>query len=164
MYDNSNCSLRDGRDFAVRSREHEWSPGQNPDLWLYRDRTVALLRRYSRLSIEAGRLPSLLGREFFRTHVTSYHMSTFEDVAIFVRDMERSLEQLDEFGQELIAKLVFLDHTQDEAAALLGCGRRTVGRRYPDTLDQLSEILLAGGLLKPMPEPKPAPAGDLSRG
>ncbi len=91
-------------------------------------------------------------------------MSTFEDVAIFVRDMERSLEQLDEFGQELIAKLVFLDHTQDEAAALLGCGRRTVGRRYPDTLDQLSEILLAGGLLKPMPEPKPAPAGDLSRG
>ena len=105
----------------VRSREREWSPGENPDLWLYRDRTVALLRRYSRLSIEAGRLPSLLGREFFRTHVTSYHMSTFEDVAIFVRDMERSLEQLDEFGQELIAKLVFLDHTQDEAAALLGC-------------------------------------------
>ena len=46
-------------------------------------------------------------------------MSTFEDVAIFVRDMERSLEQLDEFGQELIAKLVFLDHTQDEAAAFV---------------------------------------------
>ena len=105
--------------FPVRSREREWSPGENPDLWLYRDRTVALLRRYSRLSIEAGRLPSLLGREFFRTHVTSYHMSTFEDVAIFVRDMERSLEQLDEFGQELIAKLVFLDHTQDEAAAFV---------------------------------------------
>ena len=58
----------------VRSREREWSPGENPDLWLYRDRTVALLRRYSRLSIEAGRLPSLLGREFFRTHVTSYRL------------------------------------------------------------------------------------------
>jgi hypothetical protein len=38
---------------------------RNPDLWLYRKRTVGLLRRYMRFSIETGRLPSLVGREFF---------------------------------------------------------------------------------------------------
>jgi hypothetical protein len=46
------------------------------DLWPYRRRTVALLRRYARASVEVGRLPSLLGREFFRTRVTSYTMRT----------------------------------------------------------------------------------------
>src|SRR5579872_4845068 len=45
--------------------ENTQGAGVNPDLWLYRDRTVALLRRYMRLSIEVGRMPSLLGREFF---------------------------------------------------------------------------------------------------
>ena len=32
----------------------------------YRGRAVAMLRRYMQYSIETGRLPSLLGREFFR--------------------------------------------------------------------------------------------------
>lgn len=31
----------------------------DPDLWLYRERTVALLRRYLQSSIEIGRVPSL---------------------------------------------------------------------------------------------------------
>jgi hypothetical protein len=37
------------------------------DLWPCRDRTVALLKRYAHSSVEVGRLPSLLGREFFRS-------------------------------------------------------------------------------------------------
>jgi len=37
--------------------DDEYNYGADPDLWLYRDRTVAILKRYSRLSIEAGRLP-----------------------------------------------------------------------------------------------------------
>jgi len=39
---------------------------------------VAMLRRYMRYSMETGRLPSLLGREFFRAKVTSYTVVTFE--------------------------------------------------------------------------------------
>jgi len=35
------------------------------ELWLYRDRTMGLLRRYRRISIEVGRLPSLLGGSCF---------------------------------------------------------------------------------------------------
>src|SRR6516225_2715940 len=91
-----------------------WEWGADPNLWMYRARTVALLRKYSRLSVEVGRIPSLLGREFFRTQVTSYHMSTFEDVVIFVHDVERSLEKLDRFEQKLMAKIVLLEYTQEE--------------------------------------------------
>jgi hypothetical protein len=78
------------------------APGGDPDLWLYRDRTVALLRRYMRLSIEVGRMPSLLGREFFRARVTSYKASTFEDSVIFVHDVERSLEELSELDRKSV--------------------------------------------------------------
>lgn len=124
----------------------------DPSLWLYRERTVGLLRRYFRLSIEVGRLPSLLGREFFRTRVTSYRVSTFEDAVIFVHDMERSLEKLDEFERKLIATLIFQEYSHEEAANLLGCWRRTVERRFSQALDRLSEIFLAGGLLLPLPK------------
>ena len=61
---------------------------------IYRARTVTMLRRYMRYSIETGRLPSLLGREFFRAKVTSYTVVTFEDRVIFVHDMERCLEKV----------------------------------------------------------------------
>src|SRR5947208_834324 len=72
-----------------------------PDTWLYRERTVALLRRFLRISLEVGRLPSLLGRELFRSKVTSYRMSSFEDGVIFVHDVERALEQIDAFSRLL---------------------------------------------------------------
>jgi hypothetical protein len=71
--------------------DDEYNYGEDPDMWLYRDRTVAILKRYSRLSIEAGRLPSLLGREFFRGHVSHYQVTTFEGVVIFVHDVETCL-------------------------------------------------------------------------
>ena len=127
------------------------SQNGNPDLFLYRERTVALLRRYMRLSVEVGRLPSLLGREFFRAKVTSYHMVTFEDVVIFVHDVEQSLEKLDAIGRELIARIVLQEYTRDETAELLQCSPRTVWRLFPDAIDQLSEIFLAGDILTALP-------------
>ena len=124
---------------------------RNPDLWLYRDRTLSLLRRYLRLSVEVGRLPSLLGRELLRARITAYRVGTFEDAVIFVHDMERSLEQLGEFERSLIAKIALQDYTQDEAALQLGCWRRTVGRRYVEALDLLSELFLQSGMLTALP-------------
>ena len=103
--------------------------------------------------MEVGRLPSLLGREFFRTRVTSYHVSTFEDAVIFVHDVERSLEKLDGFSQKLIAKIVLQEYTREEAARLLGCGLRSVVRCFPEALDHLSEILLQGSMLTPILTP-----------
>jgi hypothetical protein len=137
---------------SVSTETHQTeTQGDDADLWLYRDRTVGLLRRYLRLSVEVGRLPSLLGREFFRTRVTSYQLTTFEDVVIFVHDVERCLEKLDDLERKLIGKIVLQEYTQDEAARLLGCWRRTVGRRYPEALDRLSKIFLQGGLLERLP-------------
>lgn len=125
--------------------------GSDPDLWLYRERTLGLLRRYHRLSVEVGRLPSLLGREFFRTRVTSYHAGTFEDAVIFVHDVARGLNKLDSFDHKLIARIVLQDYTHNETARLLGCWRRTVGRRFPEALDQLTDIFLEAGLLVRLP-------------
>lgn len=123
----------------------------DPDIWLYRDRTAALLRRYFRISIEVGRLPSLMGREVFRGKVTAYKMRTFEDAVIFIHDVERALNGLDNFEKELINRIIFQEYTQDEAAQLLGCWRRTVGRRFPEAMDRMSEIFLEGGLLRRFP-------------
>jgi hypothetical protein len=114
----------------------------------YRGRTVAMLRRYMRYSIETGRLPSVLGGEFFRAKVTSYRVGTFEDRVIFVHDMETCLERLDEFSRELIARHILQEHDRWATAKLLHCNEKTVRRLTPLALDQLSEILLDRGLLE----------------
>jgi len=128
-----------------------WDDGANPDLWMYRGRTLGILRRYMRLSVEVGRLPSVLGREFFRARVSSYHVSTFEDTVIFVHDMERTIGRLDPFSQKLIAKIVLQEYTQAETACLLGCSLRNIERSYVEALDRLSEEFLRGGLLRAIP-------------
>jgi len=129
--------------------------GRDPDLWLYRERTIALLKRYLRISIEVGRLPSLLGRELFRSKVTSYRMSSFEDAVIFVHDVERALDELDNFGKDLVAVIIFQDYSQDEAAEVLHCARRTVCREFPEAVDKVSELFLDGGLLNRLPPRRP---------
>jgi len=119
-----------------------------PELWVYRDRTRALLLRYLHMSVEVGRLPSILGQEYFRAHVSHYRVNTFEDAVIFVHDVERSLQELDEFSQQIIARVVLQEYTQEETARLLGCSRKTIGRCLPEALDNLSEIFLAKGILR----------------
>lgn len=119
------------------------------ELRMYRAHTLGVLRRYFRMSIELGRLPSLVGREFFRSRVTSYRMNTFEDAVIFVHDIERCLERLDGEARQLISRIVLQEHTFDEAAALLAWPRRSVARRYFLALDQASAVLLERELLRP---------------
>jgi len=132
-----------------------WDWGEDPDLWLYRDRTTAILLRFLRLSVETGRLPSLLGREFFRTHVISHTLTSFEDIVIFVHDIERCISRLDPLSARLIAKSSLQGFSCDEAARLEGCSRWTVLRKYRDAIDKLSEILLKVGILnriEPLPD------------
>ena len=131
---------------------------RNPDLWLYRKRTVGLLRRYMRFSLETGRLPSLVGREFFRAKVTYYRATTFEDRVIFVRDVERSLARLEYWDQQLIVRIILQEHGQEQTARILQCNRKTVQRRLPLVLDLLSEDFLKVGLLVAVPS-----KGELSR-
>ncbi len=120
----------------------------DPDLAIYRQRTIQFLRRYFKMSMEVGRVPSLLGREVFRARVTSYRMGTFEDTVIFVHDIERCLERLDPESQSLIVRMVFQDYTQEEAAAIFGCTLRTLSRRFPEAIDRMTQILIDCGLLE----------------
>jgi Sigma-70, region 4 len=121
------------------------------DLWPYRRRTIALLRRYGRASVEVGRIPSLLGREFFRTRVSSYTMRNFEDVVIFVADMERAIAKLSELEKKLLGMNVLEEYTVPEVSRLLGYSQRTVERSLQEALDQLSRILLRCGLMDELP-------------
>jgi len=122
------------------------------ELRAYRDRTIALLRRYFMLSIETGRLPSLLGREFFRAKCSSYRLVTFEDAVIFVYDIEQCVKELDHLSKLVVSRVIFQGCTLDEAAILLRKGRRTVVRYCIDAVDNLSEIFLRRGLLRLMPQ------------
>jgi len=125
-----------------------WLGETELDMWPYRDRTVALLKRYARASVEVGRLPSLLGREYFRARVSSYPMTSFEDIVIFVHDMDTVLGRLNPFQQRLIAMNVLEEYSLPEVARLLPCPLRTVEREVPDALDVLSRAFLENGLIK----------------
>ncbi|MFZ0952291.1 MAG: hypothetical protein WAN17_08495 [Candidatus Sulfotelmatobacter sp.] len=124
---------------------------RNPDLWLYRKRTVGLLRRYMRFSLETGRLPSFVGREFFRAKVTYYTATTFEDRVIFVRDVEKCLDRLEYWDQQVIVRVILQEHSQEQTARILQCNRKTVQRRLPLVLDLISEEFLKVGLLVAVP-------------
>jgi DNA-directed RNA polymerase specialized sigma24 family protein len=115
---------------------------------LYRGKTIWMLRRYMRYSLDTGRLPSIVGREFFRTKITRYTPVTFEDRVIFVHDMETCLHRLDKFSQEVIGRIVLQEYSHEEAAQLLGCTRMTVHRVLVDGLNKLSSILLRVGLIE----------------
>ena len=127
------------------------APAPARNLCAYHDRAIALLRRYLRMSLEIGRMPSVLGREAFRARVTSYRVHTFEDAVIFVHDVERCVERLEPFSRQMIARVILQDYTLEEAASLLGCARMTVYRLFPGALDELSAIFLEAKMLAPSP-------------
>lgn len=124
-------------------------PEAEPEICLYRVRTRSLLRKYAVLSVETGRLPAVVGREFFRANLTSYPQHSFEDAVIFVHDVERCLERLEPFSRQLIALIAIEDFTEDEAAHVLRCPLRNIERRLPEALDRISDDFLRVGLLRP---------------
>jgi hypothetical protein len=118
-------------------------------LAFYRKYTEALLRRYLRLSLEAGRVPSLMGREMFRGNVTHYRVNSFEDVVIFCHDVEKRLGQLRPLDQQLVKRVGLQQYTLVEVAGMLGLTVRIVLRRYVHVLDGLTEMFLEDRLLEP---------------
>lgn len=125
-------------------------PEPPPELCVYRDRTIALLRRYLRMSLATGKMPNLLGRgeQFFRARVTSYKVHSFEDAVIFVYDVERCLAKLDAGSRAILARVVLDEYSFDEAARLLRLSRRTLARNVPSAIDRLTVLLLESGMLE----------------
>lgn len=123
--------------------------GPAPRIDFYRKYTEAILRRYVRMSMEAGRVPSLLGQEMFRGKVTSYRVGNFDDVVIFVHDVERSIDRLPPPQKDLICRIALHEFTILETAQATGLMPRTVASRYVRSLDALSRIFLRARILAP---------------
>jgi hypothetical protein len=112
------------------------------DMAFYRKYTEAILRRYLRMAMEAGKVPSLLGQEMFRGKVTSYRVGNFDDAVIFVADVEHCIHQLDAQQQELITRIALQEYTVLETAELLGLHPSSIVRHYTIALDLLTRIFL----------------------
>ena len=123
-----------------------------PELAFYRKYTEAILRRYMKLSLEVGRVPSLLGRELFRGNISHGRVTSFEDVVIFVHDVDQCLNKLSPGQQHLVRRIALQEYTQSETSAMLGISLRTVVRRYTETLDALTRMLLDKRMLSPKEE------------
>ena len=121
-----------------------------PEMAFYRKYTEGMLRRYAKLSLEGGRVPSLLGREMFRGNVTSCKVSAFDDVVIYVHDVAKCMEMLGKGQQHLIRRIAVEEYTLGETAAMLGIPLRTVIRRYAEALDRLTRLFLDRELMHPL--------------
>jgi hypothetical protein len=121
---------------------------QRADAVFYRSQTLAIVRHFFEVSCQIGRLPSILGREFFRARVTHHAIPSFEDQALFVYDVERAIGRLNERDAEVIALVGLFHYSLDEAATVLGRPRSTVYDRFSGSVDRLAELFLEAGLLK----------------
>lgn len=132
------------------AEEEESAAAVAPEMAFYRKYTEGMLRRYLRMAMEAGKTPSLLGKEMFRGRVTSYKMTGFDDAVIFVHDVEKCIGTLGLEQQELIERIALQEYTHDEVAEMQDLPRRTILRRYEDAVDNLTAVFLRVKLLEPM--------------
>ena len=121
----------------------------DPELAFYRKYTEALLRRYTRISMQPGRTPALLGRELFRGDADHTTLTTFEDGIVFCIDVERCLARLRKDDQRLIKRIAIQGYTHEEAAPLLGITFKTCVVNYHKALDRVTEIFIAARLMTP---------------
>lgn len=119
-----------------------------PEMLCFRGQTLAIVRHYFELSSQVGRLPSLMGREFFRARVSHHAIPSFEDQAVFVRDVELSIAKLNAEHQEIVMIAGLYDFTHDEVAAMLHISKAAVNIWFAEALDALSEIFLRAGILR----------------
>jgi Sigma-70, region 4 len=133
----------------VEGKAQVKAPGSDPDISVafYRRHTEKMLRRYLYASMQVGRAPSVLGEPIARGWASSRPVKTFEDAVIFVLDIERCINELDHLDRQILFRVVLQEYTQAETACLLGMSGRTIGTRFPQALDRLTEKLLGSGLL-----------------
>lgn len=115
----------------------------------YRRHTEALLRRYLATSMELGRTPCILGNMVFRGRVSSYRLRSFEDLVIFLFDVEKCLKQLSRVSREVVAHIALEDYSPTETASLMAESPRSVSRIYGEALDRLTRLFLEVHLLQP---------------
>ena len=84
----------------------------------------------------------------FRGKVTHYRVQAFDDVVIFVHDVEQCMRLLTPSQQQLIQRIGVQEYTFSEASSMLRMSLRSVQRRYFDALDELTLTFLKRRLLE----------------
>ncbi len=113
---------------------------------------AGLLHRYLRTALLLGRMPSLLGREVFRTRALNQPTGALENAVLFVCDVEKCLESLAPLEQRLIAFCVLEDYSEWDAARVFHTNQTEISRRLGRTMDLLFETFCRMGLLQRLPE------------
>ena len=126
----------------------EEEPEPRPEMLCFRGQTLALIRHFFEISSQVGRVSSLLGREFFRSRVSHHAIPSFEEQAVFVRDVELCMAKLTPQRTEVLTLLGLYDYSYDEVSQMLQCSRTRVREWFNEALDALSEVFLKVGLLR----------------
>ena len=116
-------------------------------LAFYRKHTEKMLRRYLYASMQVGRTPAVLGDPIGRGWASSRKVTTFEDAVVFVLDIETCLKKLTGLHRMILNRLVIQEYTHGEVADMLGISLRTMGYKYHQALDRMTELLLEADLL-----------------
>ncbi|HVP54734.1 MAG TPA: sigma factor-like helix-turn-helix DNA-binding protein [Candidatus Eisenbacteria bacterium] len=150
----STASVTSGRlPFAVITgcrarRQEEEMDCRRADAMFFRAQTLAIVRHFFEIACQVGRLPSILGREFFRARVSHHAVPSFEEQAVFVHDVERALARLNEQDAEVVGLVGLFQYSLDEVSELLGLSRSCIHQRFTDGVDRLAELFLEAGLLR----------------
>jgi hypothetical protein len=131
----------------------ERAPRRNAELpageiAFYRKRTEALLRRYLQASLAVGRVPSVAGDVTMRGRATNFRLKNFEDVVIFVIDVESCLKALEPGPLRVVVKIALQEYMLMEVSEELGQDVWRVSRIYGKALDNLTAVFLKKGLLE----------------
>jgi hypothetical protein len=139
---------------AILLRMEEPPPSANelleprPEMVCFRGQTLALVRHFFEISSQVGRISSILGREFFRSRVSHHAIPSFEEQAVFVRDIELCLGKLSNGHAGVITLMGLYDLSDEEVAGTCHCSRRYARQWFAEAVDCLSEIFLEAGLLR----------------
>ncbi len=118
-----------------------------PETICFRSQTIAIVRHFFEISCQMGRIPSIMGREFFRARVSHHALPSFEEQVVFVHDIESCLRKLHPHHAQMIAMVGLYGFSKEEVAAVLRRCRDWVNENYLEALDALTQIFLDAGVL-----------------
>jgi hypothetical protein len=136
------------REMRKRPPEQAVAFDPEPESVCYRGQTLAIVRHFFEMSCQLGRLPSILGREFFRAKVSHHAIPSFEDQALFAHDIQQSLMKLDDPEMDVLTLIGLYDLNLDEAAEILHWSSGYISQRFTEALARLTQIFLDSGILR----------------
>jgi len=131
-----------------RPPEQDVVSDPEPETICYRGQTLAIVRHFFEISSQLGRLPSILGREFFRAKVSHHVVPSFEEQALFAHDVQQSLMKLDEEDLAVLTLVGLYDMSHEQVAIMLHRSCGCVSQRYTEALARLTQVFLDVGVLR----------------